>query len=143
ADMAFLVNITRRDADAAAALRSFAGAWRDDPGAVGSDETRAPAGHRALHANHVADRNSLGDRHGEIEVGVDTLEDGVGGERRRYEDCGYAGTGRFLGVGDGIEDRDLLPGVLEELAAFAGCDARGDLRAVVERELGVPGAEFA
>jgi hypothetical protein len=47
------------------------------------------------------------------------------------------GAGRLGGVGHRVEDRHLVRAVLEELAALAGRDAGDDLRAVVERELGV------
>ena len=48
ADVALLVNVAGRDADAAAAVRILAGAGRDDAGAVGADEARLAAVHGAL-----------------------------------------------------------------------------------------------
>ena len=40
ADVAFLVNVTGRDADAAAAVRILARAGRDDAGTIRADEPR-------------------------------------------------------------------------------------------------------
>jgi hypothetical protein len=105
--------------------------------------TRGLALHRALHADHVLDRNAFGDRDGEIKAGIDALEDRVAGERWRHEDRGDGGAGGVSGFGDRVEDRDPVAGVFEELAAFAGRDAGDELRAVVERELGVASAEIA
>ena len=55
---------------------------------------------------------------------------------------GAGARGRDSG-GDGVEDRDPVGAVLEELAALAGRDARHDAGAVVEREPGMAGAELA
>ena len=141
ADVALLVNVAGGDADAAAAFGAFAGAGRDEAGTVGSDEAGLLAGDGALHADHVLDRNALGDADGEVEAGVNAFEDGVAREWRRYEDNGYRRTRGGGGFVDGVEDRHLVAGVLEELAAFAWRDAGDELGAVVERELGVFGAE--
>src|SRR5690606_25363867 len=143
ADVALLVNVAGRDADAAAAAGILAGAGGDEAGAVRADEASAFAGHRAFHANHVLDRNALGDRDGEIKVGGDRFERRVAGERRRDEDRGDGGAGRGGGFGDGIENRHAMRTVFEELSAFAGRDASDELRAVVEREPRVTRAEFA
>jgi len=86
ADMALLVDVAGGDADAAAAVALVAGAGRDEAGAVGPDEAGLLACDGALHADHVLDRNALGDADDEVEAGVDALEDGVGGEWRRDED---------------------------------------------------------
>ena len=42
--------------------------------------------HRALHLDHVVDRNAFGDGDDEIESGIHAFENGVGGEGRRDED---------------------------------------------------------
>jgi hypothetical protein len=55
ADVAFLVDVTGRDADAAAAVGILALAGRDDAGAVRADEPRLFAFHGALHLEHVVD----------------------------------------------------------------------------------------
>ena len=115
----------------------------DEAGAVRPDQAGLLTSDRALHADHVLDRNALGDAHGEIEAGVDALEDGVTREGWRHEDHGNGGARGRGGLMDGIEDRNLVTGVLEKLAALAGGDARDDLRAVVEGQLGVFAAEGA
>src|SRR3546814_20933200 len=38
---------------------------------------------RALHLDHVEHRNALGHAHDQFHLGIDRLEDRVGGERRR------------------------------------------------------------
>src|SRR5690606_35705647 len=127
-----LVNVAGSDADAATAFRVLAGAGRDEAGAVGADEARAFALHDAFYADHVLDRNALGDGDGEIEVGFDAFEDRIGGERRRDEDRGDGGAGGGFGFRDGVEDRNLERAVFEELAAFTGRDAGDDAGAVIE-----------
>jgi hypothetical protein len=47
------------------------------------------------------------------------------------------------GLADGVKDGNLLARVLKDLAALAGGDAGHDARAVIEGELGVPGAKTA
>ena len=143
ADVAVFVNVARGDADAAAAGGIFAGAGRDDAGAVGPEETGLAAGHGALDADHVTHGDALGDGDDEIEAGVNAFEDGVGRKRWWHEDGGDGGAGGFHGVGDGVEDRHFVRAVFEEEPALAGGDTGDDLRAVVEGELGVATAEIA
>src|SRR5436190_926446 len=58
ADVSFFVDVTGRDADAAAAVGILALAGRDEAGAIGADEAGfGVAGHRAFDADHVAHRN--------------------------------------------------------------------------------------
>ena len=133
ADVATAVDVARGDADAAAAGGLVAATRGHDARAVRTDEARATAGHGALGADHVTDRDAFRDGHGEVEVGVEAFEDGVGREGRGDEDRGDRGAGLLGGFGDGVEDRDLLAGVFEDLAALARGDAGDDLRAVVER----------
>src|SRR5260221_6640635 len=90
-DVALLVNITRGDADAAAAVRVLASARRDDAGTVGADEPGLAALHGALDLDHVAHRDALGDGDAEVEARVHTLKNGVGGEWRRHEHGGERG----------------------------------------------------
>ena len=69
ADVAFFVNVTGRNADAAAAVRILAFAGRDDAGTIRPDEPRrGVALHRAFHANHVARRNAFGDADDQFQV---------------------------------------------------------------------------
>src|SRR5690606_12563015 len=58
ADVALLVNVAWRDADAAASVRLRTGAGSNDAGAVRADQARAAAFHRALHTDHVLDGNA-------------------------------------------------------------------------------------
>ena len=91
---------------------------------------------RALDLHHVEDRDALGDADDELELGVDRLQDRVGGEGRRHVDRGGGGAGLRPRLGDGVEDGQADVG----LAALAGGDAADHLRAVGDRLLGVEGA---
>ena len=128
-DRAALVDVAGHDAD-------LAGVRRDDAGAVRADEDRAGALEGALDLHHVEDGDALGDADDEVELGVDRLEDGVGGEGRRHVDRGGGGAGRLLGLGDGVEDREADVG----LAALSGGDAADHPGAVGDGLLGVEGA---
>src|SRR5690606_10510156 len=66
ADMALLVDVAGGDADATTALGILAGAGADEAGAVGADEPGLAALHGAFHADHVLDRNALGDGDSEV-----------------------------------------------------------------------------
>jgi hypothetical protein len=101
------------------------------------------AAHGLLHLHHVIDRNAFGDGDDQVQPGVHAFENGVRGEGRGHKDGGDGGAGLAGGLGDGVEDGDLVAGVFEELAAFAGRDAGDDLRAVVKRELRVLRAKAA
>ena len=74
---------------------------------------------------------------GEVETGVDALENGVTRERRRHEDHGGIAAGLFPGLIDGVEDGD---GVVKFLSAFARGDAGNDVRAIIAAAAGVKGA---
>ena len=138
ADVALFVNVTGRDADAAAAVGILAFAGRDDAGTIRSDEPRlGVALHRAFHADHVAHGNAFGDGDDEFESGVRAFENRIGGERRRNKNGAGGRAGLFHRIGDGVENGNFLAAVLKELAAFAGRDAGDDLRAVINRELRV------
>ncbi len=118
---------------------------RDHAGAVGADEPGPRALERALDADHVEDRDALGDAHHEREPGVDRLEDGVGGEGRRHVDRRSRRAGGRHGLAHGVEDgqRRGLP-VRERpppgLPALPGGHAADHLRAVGDRLLRVEGA---
>ena len=85
-DVARLVDVAGGDADAAAAMGIVAGAGGDNAGTVRSDEPGGRPGKRGLDLDHVAHRDTLGDRHDQLEPGIDRLKDGVSGEGRRHED---------------------------------------------------------
>src|SRR3546814_9841117 len=59
----------------------------------------------ALHLDHVEHRNALGDANDQLHLGVDRLEDRIGGERRRHINATRGGAGRRLGFRDGVEIR--------------------------------------
>ena len=113
------------------------------PGQLGPTSRVALPGHGALHPHHVAYGDALGDRDDEVEARIHAFEDGVGRESRRHKDRGYGGAGGRGGLGDRIEDRNLVGLVFEELAALARRDAGDDPGAVVERELRMAGAKRA
>ena len=140
ADVARLVDVAGGDADAAAAVGILACAGGDDAGAVRADEPGCRSFDRGLDFNHVAHGDALGDGDDQLEPGIDCLEDGVGGERRRNKNRGGGGAGFAGGLGDAVEDRD---GVLKFLAGFSGGDTGDNLGAVLDAELGVPTAEAA
>src|ERR1700730_15452603 len=126
ADIALGMDMAGHDADLALL-------GRDDAGTVGPDEPAARAAESALHHQHVEHRDALGDADDERHAGIDRLEDGVGGERRRHVDRRGGGAGLAYGLVDGVVD-----GQVEMLgAAFAGRHAADHLGAVGDRLLGV------
>ena len=140
ADLALLVNVTWRDANATAAVRILARAGRDDAGAIGADQPGRPAFHRPLDLHHVVDRDALGDADDEVQSGIHAFKDRVGRKGRGHEDGRGGGAGLLHGLGNGIEDRDF---VFKQLSALARGDTGDDLRAIGEAELGVPRAKAA
>ena len=68
---------------------------------------------------------------------IDGFHDGIGAKGWRHEDDADVGTRHLGGFFDGVEHRDGVVAVLDELATFAGRDARHDFGAVVEHLLGV------
>ena len=121
---------------------------RDDAGAVRSDEPHRLAFERAAHADHVHDRDALGDADDQPAARVDRLEDRVGRAERRHEDARGVGAGLLDGFRDGVENRnaDLLAVRalgLERFAAAVRRAARDDLRAVRDALLGVERARRA
>src|SRR5438876_5627106 len=136
----FLVNVARRDADAAAAVRVPAFARRDNARTIRADQPRLAALHGALHLDHVIHRNAFGDADDQIESGIDGFKDRLASEGRWNENRGRGRARLLRGFGHSVEDRHF---VFKKLAAFAGRDAGDDLRAVFETQLGVPRAEAA
>src|ERR1035437_194899 len=143
-DVAFLVNVAGRDADAATAVRILAVAGRDNAGTVRSDEPRlGVALQRALHFDQSAHGNAFRDGDNEFESGVRAFENRIGGEGRRNENRARRRAGLFHRVGDGVENWNSFAAVLKELSAFARRDAGDDLRAVINGELRVLRAKAA
>ena len=142
-DVALLVNVAGRNADAAATggVRSRTGS--NDSGTIGADQAGFGSRHCASHANHVFDRDALGDADGQIEAGINAFKDGIGRKWRRHEYSGDRGARSRGSFGHGVEDRDLFARVFKDLATFARGDAGDDLGAVVNGELGMSAAEGA
>ena len=127
ADVALFVDVTGRDADAAAAVGILAFAGSHDAGAIRPDEPRpSVALHRAFHADHVAHGNAFRDGDDQFESGVRAFENRIGGEGRGNENRAGRRAGLLHGVGNGVKDRNLFAAVLEKLSAFAGRDAGDD-----------------
>ena len=81
ADVAFLVDVARHDADLALARR-------DDARAVRPDQPRVLALQELPRPHHVERRNAFGDADDQRHAGVGGFHDRVGRERRRHEDHG-------------------------------------------------------
>src|SRR6267154_4860305 len=73
-----LVNVARRDADAAASVRVFAIPWTHHTGTVRSNQPGLLSVHRPLHLDHVIDGNAFRDADDQVEPGIDAFEDGIG-----------------------------------------------------------------
>src|SRR6056297_606201 len=129
ADLATLVDMAGHDAD-------LAGVRRDDAGAVGADQLGVRGFQRALDAHHVQNRDTFGDADDHFHLGVDRLEDRVGGEGRRDIDHRRVRAGLVPGLVDRVEDRQ----VKMRLAALAGGHAADHLGAIGDRLFGVESA---
>ncbi len=70
-----------------------------------NEEVAVPIVERALDLDHVEDRDAFGDADDQRQFGVDGLQDGVAGERRRDVDHRRIGAGFFDRLGHGVEDR--------------------------------------
>src|SRR5581483_7675680 len=80
AHVAALVDVARRDADAAAAVRILARPRRDDTRAIRPDQPRPLAFHRASYLDHVLNPNAYRDATDQVKVFIHRFEDHVGGE---------------------------------------------------------------
>ena len=130
--MALFVDIAGGDADAAAAGGVLAGSGGNDAGAVGPEQASLAALHGAFHADHILNRNALGDSDCKIEPCINALEDGVSGIGWWDKNHRHASAGRLSRVRYGIKNRYFMGAVFEKLAALTWRDACDDLRAVVE-----------
>ncbi len=123
-----LVDVSGHDADLALA-------GGDDTGAVGSDQTGFGTAEHPLHLDHIRYRNALRDADHQRDLGIDRLQDGVGGEGWRHIDDGRIGAGLRDRLGYRVEDRNVqVPG-----AALAGGDAADHLGPIGDRLLGMKG----
>ena len=139
--MAFLVNVTGGDADAAAAGGVGPITGSHYAGAVRTEEAGFATGHGAFYADHVFDRDTFGDGDGKIESRIDTFENGVSRERRGDEDRGNGRASRGRSGFDGVENGDFNVAMFEELTALAGSDTSDNGGAVIEGEASVATAE--
>src|SRR5882672_11199831 len=134
------MNVSRRDADPAAAMRVLAIARRNHTRAVRPDQTSLPAFQRPFDFDHIVNWNAFGNTHNKLEAGIDSFQNGIRREGRRHKNGRRSRTGLLHGFGDGVEDGDL---VFEPLTPFARRDTGYNLSAIGEAELSVPGAERA
>ena len=130
ADRALLEDVARHDADLAFVRRHHARAVRPD-------QARASSLQRALDLDHVEHRDALGDADDQRDLGIDRLQDRVGGAGRRHVDDAGVGAGRRLRLGDGVEDRQAE---VRSVPPLPGDDAADHLGAVGDRLLGMEGA---
>ena len=143
-DVAFFVNVAGRNTNTATAVRIFTFARRHDARTIRSNQPRLEIAFQCpFHTHHVAHGNAFRDGDNEFESGVRAFENRIRSERRRHENRTRGRARLFHSIGDGVENRHFLAAVLEELTALAGRDTGDDLRAVVNRELRVLGAEAA
>ena len=106
------------------------------PGQLGPIRRDFEPAERALHLDHVEHRDALGDADDQRDLGVDRLEDRIGGVGRRHVDHGGGGAGLGDGLGHGVEHRQVeMRG-----AALARRHAAHHLGAVGDRLLGMEGA---
>eukprot|EP00053_Salpingoeca_punica_P004421 m.49049 g.49049 ORF g.49049 m.49049 type:complete len:346 (-) comp12788_c0_seq1:3-1040(-) len=132
-DAAWVVDVTRHDADLALARL-------DDARAVGANQARLVLAHKGvLHTDHVLLRDALRDADGERDLSLNRLHDGGSGVRRRHIDDRGRRAGGLLGLRHRGKDRQAEVG----LARLAGGDAADHVRAVVDGLLGVEGALLA
>src|SRR5438093_2207362 len=121
--------VDREDADLALARR-------DDARAVRSDERRRRARQSGGDAQHVVDRDPLGDGDDERELRVERLQDRVRGGGRGHEDDRRIRIRRDERVADGVVDGDAV----DLGTAGARLHAPDDVRPVL---LHLPGVEAA
>jgi hypothetical protein len=111
----------------------------DDAGAVGTDEAHRFVLEIVLHPHHVHDRNALGDADDQGHFGVGRFHDGVGGKGRGHENHAGVGAGNFDGIGDRIENGNIV----HLLAALSGGHAGNHLGAVFNACAGMELAFFS
>src|SRR5438552_1594814 len=80
--VSLFVNVTGRNADAAAAAGVLAFARGHDAGAIRTNEPCLAPLHGALHLDHVIHRNAFGDADDKIESGIDGFQNRVASEGR-------------------------------------------------------------
>ena len=121
------MDVTRHDTN-------FALVWLDNTWAVWSDQASFVLRfHDRLDLDHVKGWNALRDADNEVHLSLDSLQDGVGGERRWNVDDGGFSIGGRLGFGHGTENRQAK--MLS--AGLALIDSTDDLGAVGESLLRV------
>src|SRR5829696_798343 len=98
--------------------------WREDTGTVRPDEGRVLVLQVIGDPHHVVDGDTFRDAADGRELGVQRLEDGVGGKGRGDEDHARVRARLFDGPFDSIEDRDAFV-ILPALAGRHPCDYVG------------------
>src|SRR6476646_8567487 len=58
---------------------------RNDTGTVGPDQTDILTAKRALHLDHVIDRDALGNTDHELDAGIGSLQNRIGAKRRGHK----------------------------------------------------------
>jgi len=103
-DLALLEDVSRHDAHLAPLA--------DDPRTVAANHpTLALALERIHHPDLVPLRDPLRDGHNELDLRLDSLNDGVRGTCGRHVDDGRVGLGFAHGVADGTEDGEAEVGL--------------------------------
>ena len=109
------------------------------PGVLGPMRMAVSSHAITLQADHVLDRDAVGDGHDHPDAGVDRFHQRVDVEWRGHEDAGDIGAGFGHGLGHGVEHRQAqMRG-----AALAGSDAADHMGADLDGVLGVEGGVFA
>src|SRR5579864_233638 len=125
-DISLLVNTARHDSDLALA-------GRNDARAIRTDQARFLEVDSRCDANHVEDRNAFGDADDQGKARVGCFQNGIRSIWRRNENDGGVSTGRFGGLGDGVEDGPLKM----FCAAFTWSDSAHDVGAIFDHLLGM------
>ena len=128
-DIAALVNVSRRNANAATAMAFLTATRRHQSRAVWPDEARLGSGKHRLDPHHVHHGNPLGDAHDQIHTSVRRFKNCIGRKGWRHENRRCRGTGFLHRFGHSVEDRH---GVFKFLPALARRDAAHNLGAVFE-----------
>mmetsp|Transcript_22445 Transcript_22445/g.39819 ORF Transcript_22445/g.39819 Transcript_22445/m.39819 type:complete len:372 (+) Transcript_22445:906-2021(+) len=127
------VDVTGHDTDLA-----FSGL--NDTGAVGADKAGPGLlAHDLLDLDHVVLGNTLSDADNEVNLSLDSIDDGRGSERRGDIDDASSGTSGGLGLLNGVEDRETEVGA----ATLLGGNTTNHLSAIGNSLLGVEGTVLA
>jgi hypothetical protein len=110
-------------------------AWRNDAGAVRSDQATVIVLQDSFHAHHVLHGHTFGNAHNQTQAGVSCSNNSVGRSRRGHKNDTHVGTRGFHGFFHGVKHRAIQ--VL--FAAAPWRDTSDNLCAVVNALLGMKG----